>query len=480
MGCGWNYPEIYAVKKTTQVKKKTAPSKKKTNTGSQKKAAPTTSAEARKRQEATQREIKLTEEEIKANESKVKNELAELGKLETEITETRAKVNELSSKVSSLNHQITGLEESISKNESELEKLRGEYLKAVKKMRVTGKNKSGLAFIFSSGSFNQALRRMRYLKEFSDWKSHQTAAINSKIADLRSEKDALAAAKEEQKNALNLQKANENKLGNQYKKQEILIAQLKENGAALKSHLKQKQAEANELGGMVSKLIAQEQEAQRQKEKEAAERLAREERLKKEKEAQQAQNHQSNPSPQKDTKNNDIADSKKPEKGKVSGDYASARKRTPRSVDNKLPASNESGDSFASMKGKLPKPVSGHFIVTSRFGRQTLPDLPDVEFDNPGIDAEVDKGAHAQAVYGGDVSGVYLLPGYNTVVIVNHGGYYTVYGNISNAAVKVGDSVRTGQNLGLLALNEDNPDHGGIHFEVWKNREKMNPLDWLR
>ena len=163
--------------------------------------------------------------------------------------------------------------------------------------------------------------------------------------------------------------------------------------------------------------------------------------------------------------------------------YAEARKRVPGSAASKGASANatvNSAGNFASMKGSLPKPASGSFKVTSRFGRQSLPDLPDVVYDTPGIDAEVSPGASALAVYGGKVSGVYMIPGYNTVVIVNHGNYYTVYGNISSPAVKVGDQVRAGQGLGALAPDDDDHSRSSIHFEVWKNREKLNPLEWIR
>ena len=101
-------------------------------------------------------------------------------------------------------------------------------------------------------------------------------------------------------------------------------------------------------------------------------------------------------------------------------------------------------------------------------------------YDNPGIDAETSAGASAQAVYGGKVSGVYVIPGFSTVVIVNHGSYYTVYGNIASPSVKVGDVVKQGQALGKLAAAEDDSSHSSIHFEVWKNRDKLNPLEWIR
>ena len=169
----------------------------------------------------------------------------------------------------------------------------------------------------------------------------------------------------------------------------------------------------------------------------------------------------------------------------VPTEYADARKRIPRSekaisTKEQTQSSAPAAMDFAQMKGSLPMPVSGTFKVTSRFGQQNLPDLPDVVYDNPGIDARVSPGANALAVFNGKVSGVYMLPGYNNVIIVNHGSYYTVYGNISAPAVKVGDNVRAGQGLGKLAPDEDDNSHSSIHFEVWKNREKLNPLEWIR
>lgn len=92
----------------------------------------------------------------------------------------------------------------------------------------------------------------------------------------------------------------------------------------------------------------------------------------------------------------------------------------------------------------------------------------------------VSSGASALAVYPGTVTGVYVLPGFSTVVIVSHGEYYTVYGNIGTPAVSKGQAVKQGQALGKLMAD---PDEGGrttIHFEIYKNRDKLNPEAWIR
>ena len=90
--------------------------------------------------------------------------------------------------------RIGTLENGIKGNEKELQRLRTEYLKAVKKMRLARRNNSELAFIFASKSFNQALRRMRYLRQFSEWKDRQSAVIAGKTAELKSRKRSLRRA----------------------------------------------------------------------------------------------------------------------------------------------------------------------------------------------------------------------------------------------------------------------------------------------
>ncbi len=525
-------------KKGASAKKKQAGAtagKKKTAKSGKASTPKETAADVRRRQEAAQKEITQTRQQIKENDAAVRRNLSELGKLEGDIDDSRRKVAETSGKVTALQKQIGGLQSQIAAEEKSLASMRAGYLEAVKKMRARRKEKSMLAFIFSSGSFNEALRRMRYLRQFSDWRDRKTKEIDAKVKSLRNQTDRLAQTKTMHDRALAAEVKARNELQAQYSRQDAIVVELKKNGQALNSHLAKKQAEVNALKGRVAALIAEEQrkaEAERRaREKAEAERAAREkaeaERIERErqererllaespakagdatesadgsksKQENKAQSKKQTPK-KSDTPKKSGTDKSKTASGKKSSTgkeaYAEARRRRPKSQQSSESATSggtsaKSGDKaaasrstaqsggFESMKGSLPRPVAGSFRVTSRFGKHSLPDLPDVTYDNPGIDAEVSAGASALAVYAGKVSGVYMIPGYSTVVIVSHGGYYTVYGNIAQAGVSVGDVVKQGQSLGRLAPDEEDPSHSLIHFEVWKNRDKMDPLGWIK
>ena len=474
-------------KTTTSVTKKTSQAKKGSTT-SGKRSAPAkkeTAAEAQRRERETQKEIAKTKEEIRKNEANVRKSLGELNRLQSDIRSSEKVVNQASAEVASLDHEIAELEAKIKENETLLEKMRSDYLKSLKRVRARKNSNSDLAFIFGAKNFNQALERMRYLRQIAAWRKRRTDEINNTVALLAKDKESLSQNRERKDVVLQQQLSAQNKLKTQYAKQDAMVADLKKNGKALQSHLSKKQAEANALKGRIAALIAEETrkaEAARRAEEERkaeaarkaeAERVKAEQQLAKSEETKKTDNpKKSETSKKSDNKKNSSKKTESPKKGEPEQNNLA-------NVPAK-PSVKSSGKGFGGMRGLLPKPVSGSFNITGRFGRHSLPDLPDVVYDNPGIDALSSRGASALAVYSGKVSGVYMIPGFSTVVIVNHGNYYTVYGNIKSASVKVGDSVRQGQNLGVLADDNDNPNYSSIHFEVWHNREKLNPEAWLR
>ena len=135
---------------------------------------------------------------------------------------------------------------------------------------------------------------------------------------------------------------------------------------------------------------------------------------------------------------------------------------------------------FENSKGKLPYPVSGKCRVVRTFGRQRHPELRHVMTDNGGIDIEAAQGAEARAVAAGQVSAVFSQPGYGMVVMVRHGHYLTIYVGLESLAVSNGATVKAGQTLGTVANDSDGSGKALLHFEIRREKTKLNPLDWLR
>jgi murein DD-endopeptidase MepM/ murein hydrolase activator NlpD len=132
---------------------------------------------------------------------------------------------------------------------------------------------------------------------------------------------------------------------------------------------------------------------------------------------------------------------------------------------------------FEQNRGRLPWPVANG-VVTGYYGRQPHPTLQNVVVDNNGIDIRTDVNAEVRAVFQGEVVGTQFIPGYNYMLIIKHGNFYTVYSNLEDVKVKRGDQVILKQPLGRVSKDVQT-NTSSLHFEVWLEKERMNPLHWL-
>ena len=132
---------------------------------------------------------------------------------------------------------------------------------------------------------------------------------------------------------------------------------------------------------------------------------------------------------------------------------------------------------FAQNRGKLPWPIR-QGVITERFGVHNHPVYKNLKLpDNPGVTFSTTKGADVFAVFGGVVSRVFVMPGYNQCVLVQHGEYFTLYCKLSKVSVKAGQKVATGDKLGTLDIDGN---ASSLHFQLWKSTDPQDPEKWLR
>ena len=123
-------------------------------------------------------------------------------------------------------------------------------------------------------------------------------------------------------------------------------------------------------------------------------------------------------------------------------------------------------------------PITGPYIITSRYGQYAVAGLRNVKLDNKGIDIQGKPGAQARAIFNGKVAAVFKLNGLFNI-LVRHGSYISVYCNLSSAAVKQGDEVATKQVLGEVFSDASDGGRTVLHFQLRREKEKLNPESWL-
>ena len=382
-----------------------------------------------------QKEISTANQLLKKTKKDKEMTLNEVNLLDKKIKQRENLIKAYNQQIAVLDEEINTGQSNIKSLNSDLKKLRKEYAKMIVFANKNRSHYDMLGFVFASKDFNQAFRRLRYIREFNEARKVKIDQIVSTEHRINDEVEASQKAREEQAAMLKDEKAQQEALQKEKKDLNGQVAKLKKKEGSIQQDIKNKQQQAKKLQKAIDDIIAEEirkanAEAERKRKEEA----------KKNAKATTA------PAPK--------------EKGMAL-----------------TPAEKTLSSNFVNNKGNLPWPVE-RGVISSSFGKHASVVSDKVTVTNNGIDIATTEGAQARAVFEGEVASVVKLTGANTVVIIRHGEYFTVYSNLENVTVKRGDKVKTKQNIGTVHTNKTE-DKTELHFELLKEQNRQNPANWL-
>lgn len=393
---------------------------------------------------ALQKQIAESETLLQATKQNVGSQLSGLAALTGQIEERKRYILTLNNDMEAIGRELLSLGRQIEESQRDLQDKRDKYARSVRYLYQNHSIEDKLMFILSAKTLAQTYRRLRYVREYADYQRLQGEEILKKQQQLDEKKAELLQVKAAKEKLLQEREAEKAKLEAQEKQQRSLVNNLRRQQRSLQNELAKKRREANRLNERIDRLIAEEIEKARKR----AEEEARREAAARQK-AQEAA----------------------PSTGKT-------EKATPLQAYAMDKADRELSGSFAENRGKLPVPITGPYLITSHFGQYTVEGLRNVKLDNKGIDIQGKPGAQARAVFGGKVAAVFQLNGLFNI-LVRHGAYISVYCNLSDAAVKSGDTVTIRQPLGTVFSNLADGGRTVLHFQLRKEKEKLNPEPWL-
>lgn len=452
-------PEAYAQRRKGRTRKPPRTER----TSRRKKPARTTPARSmdnlKREQTSTQQQISATSTQIKNNDIELSRQMGRLNALNADIATSSRRVEDLRSRVDSIGGQIRTTSDSISILENQLVQLREAYADAMAKIQPSARSLDTFTFIFSARSFSEAWSRLRYLRRFSMWREAKARAITEAIDRIAEQRSRLTLLRHSQDQARREAEKAGRQLKDQQDESRRMVAQLRKEDSRLRAQLKEYRRRSAALDAELNRLIAAEQR-----------RIEEEERRREEqRRQQQAQRRRQQQQQQTAAASQGSADT--PASGKP-GRTTRQKPQSPELAAASTRASDLTG-SFASNKGRLLFPVAGKYRVIRRFGSQPHPTLPNMKIDNSGIDIQAAPSTPARAVFGGTVSAIFNQPGFDYIVMLRHGKYLTVYAGLTDVSVKKGQTVKAGQTIGRLATEV-------LHFEVRNEKQKLNPLAWVK
>lgn len=388
-------------------------------------------------------DIEMTNKLLNEATQTAKNSLNRLNLLSNQILSRKKVINLLNQEVAVIDNQITSLDGEITVLQKELADKKENYGKSAQHLHKRKNSQDKLLFILSADNFTQSVRRMRYLREYADWQKKQAVDIVEKQKEIAARQEELQKTRAEKQDLLLAREEENKKLVSEESNQKKEVQELNKRQKSLQAELRKKRQQAQALNKQIEKQIAEEIAKAEAEAKAARERAAAKAKP--------------GDSPVRDER---VADTK--------GGYAMTK------------AEKQLSDNFANNRGRLPFPVTGNrYTIVSSFGEQQHQELKYVRTNNNGIDIQTSPGVDARVVFNGEVTRVFVVPGYNNSVIVRHGNYLTVYSNLSQVYVKAGDKVTTRQSIGKIFTDTEDGNSTILHFQLWKERTKLNPAPWL-
>ncbi|MGE9315087.1 murein hydrolase activator EnvC family protein [Niabella sp. CJ426] len=473
-----------------------------------------------------QQELRQIQQAYDAVKGESKNNLHQLAALNKKIELQNQYINNIGKEIRLIDDDIYYSAIEIKRLKKQMDTLKAHYARTVVYAYKNRSNYDYLNFIFSANSFNDAIKRIAYLKSYRNYREKQMEDI-VKTNNLIDKRYAHQVASKKQKEGALVTRTNEYSVLDEQRTEKDSVAKLLQSQAgALQKQIAKKQQEDKQLKSDIAsvvrkeiaeaKKIAQEEAKQRAaaEAKERQEAWARERLLETEKALAGAKPTTVSPgaapaapppaqevasAPSRELKFDPVGAGKtttvravpKSDNSIVAtAGPATVKKNTPPPpapvVENKAPAGgylNYKADDialnsdFSQNRGKLPSPVDG--VITLGFGRYKIEGVgPDIVGDNPGVTYTAQVGAPVRSVFGGEVVSISKVGG-TSFVVLRHGKYFTAYSNLASVTVSKGASVARGQAIGTVGADEETGG-GKLDFILMIEEKNVDPRVWLR
>lgn len=418
---------------------------------------PNERAELERKKRETQKEIDILTNQYNEIKKNKKASLGQLAVIQRKLELRNKIIGDINKQVNVINQNINNSYKEMRRLQKDLDTLKMNYAQNVVYAYKNRSNYDFLNFLFSASDFNDAIRRISYMRAYRNYRSQQLDAI-VKTEKLYKEKIVeLTNNKKEKTAVLGEQTKEMGELVKDKNEQAAVVDEIKKKEKEINKTLAAKKKQSQQLQASITAVINREIANSR---KEAAAKAKAEEAKIKE----EAKNNTTVTTPNTNTAVTNKPAVVKKEETKKPASYLEYNKE-----DIAL------GASFESNKGRLPFPVDNGYI-SGNFGTNTVPGTS-VKYQQDFITITSPVGTSVKACFDGEVMSVYDVGGM-TAVTIKHGKYFTTYSNLASATVSKGQQVKTGQLIGRVGENLDGD--GELNFILARELQFINPTGWLR
>lgn len=459
------------------------------------------------------RKLREQQRQLAANQADVKRRLDNLVEINGQIDERRRSIDTIQHDIHRLDGNIGIMQNQLTTLRGQLGERRANFIRSMRYMSRHSRIQDKLMFIFSAHSLQQMYRRLRFVRQYAAYQRAQGELLKAKQDEVSGKQTQLRRVRGNKNTLLVRGQQEHAKLQGQQQEQKKIVASLQGQQKQIQKVIAEQQKKSAALNAQIDRLVAIEVEKARQRAAEEARRkaaaaeaarkaraaalakkkaeaaararenalrvaearrkeaeakaLARAEAQKKNAEARERAEQKA-----REAEAARVAAERKAEadKARQTRELAEENRKVRESASLSTADARASGG-FASMKGRLPMPMSGRIV--SHFGQYSVEGLSGVRLSNNGINIRSSAGSPVFNIYAGEVSAVFGFSG-TMVVMVRHGAYISVYANLGSVSVHKGQHVAAHQAVGTVGSS------GILQFQLRRETAKLNPEQWLR
>ena len=378
-----------------------------------------TKSELEKERQLIQQQIKQINKSLSQSKTERQSILDRVQTLNQRISAAERLVKLNNREANLLTREIDANTLAIDKLRTQIKELKASYSQMVVDAYKSKSQQNRIMFLLSSDNFQQAYKRLQYMKQFAAHRKKQAQEIQEQTKTLQKLNSTLIDQRKEKEKILDQNRASLKRLNTDKIAEQELVSTIRKDVNRYENQLKNKQKEIDKIDKLINELIRKA-----------------------------------------------IAEENK----KVGGSSSSRFKMTPEAT--------LLGNKFEDNKGKLPWPVLTGY-VSRPYGTRRHAIVKTVNTTSQGVRITTEEGAKARVVYDGEVSQVLVIPNTNMyIVLVRHGKYLSVYKNINKLYVKKGDKVKRNQFIGTIG-KDITDSTTTLGFYIYKNNTTQNPADWV-
>ena len=420
------------------------------------------------------RSIEASDKKLQQLRRDTRNEEQTLRTVKEQVEQRRQVVAVLGNEVSGLQARIDTLSGHIGRLHRREGALLLRYRAALMQLQRIDTHIDPVLFVLSSQNPAEARERQRFLSRYSKAVREASVALRTTRTEIEATKAEVGRTHSEKEQLLSLREAEKKKLEAEEQQRAAQVKDLQGKQQVLAQDLSKQKQKAEDLDRKI--------QAQVEAEIVAAQRRAAELQRRREEARRRRQTQRTQPTPPPSTGRSGRGKGTTPPPPPPPPADDEPEERRAATPGGYAMDANERAlaSSFAQNKGRLPAPIRGSYSILRTFGVHQHSEHNRVQVNSSGVDFGVNGDSRAYAVFSGVVSRVFVIPGYGTAVILRHGNYLTVYANLSSVAVSTGSRVSTGQSIGSVGASPDGSSGRLLHFQLWHERTKLNPLAWIK